>query len=502
MAAWVVLGALVGLALVWTVLVRTETFTAERIFGTRSTPRPPVSATALELHEKLIVADLHADSLIWRRNLLHRSDLGHFDFPRMAEGGGAVQGFLVVTESPKVITGGGISDKSDQLTALGIVDQWPLRAILDQTERALYLGGKLHRFVGRSGGTVRLIRTAQDLAAMLAARRADPAVRGAYLGLEGADGTSYRIENLGRLFGAGFRTTELCHYTDTAFAGSSSGISGGGLTAFGREAVQELDRLGMMIDLAHASLRTVSDVLALSSRAPLVTHTGSASCHHDPKCLPDELLREIAARGGIIGLGFVPDYVGEGELDAISRVLDHMIAALGPQAVALGSGFCALAQPVPVHHLPRITEALLRSGHDEGVIAQVMGGNVIRYLSENLPGGSPAGTSDERARETQAARTVALADQAGGAAGDDRIGRKFLPCAHKAVFGDDSIVADHRAVHDGRADTDQAAVTDGAAGSVTRWVIEQSSPTMVGVVLPKWIITKSWMLVRAPILIS
>lgn len=403
MAAWIVLGALVGLALVWTVLVRTETFTAEHVFGTRSPPRPPVSADALALHARLVVADLHADSLIWRRDLLHRSDFGHFDFPRMAEGGGAVQGFLVVTESPKVITGGGISDKSDQLTALGIVDQWPLRAILDQTERALYLGGKLDRFAERSGGAVRLIRTADELAAMLAARVADPAVRGAYLGLEGADGTGYRIANLERLFAAGFRMAELCHYTDTAFAGSSSGVSGGGLTALGREAVREMDRLGMMIDLAHASPRTVSDVLALSPRAPLVTHTGSATCHHDPKCLPDELLREIAARGGIIGLGFVPDYVGEGELNAISRVLDHMIAALGPQAVALGSGFCALAQPVPVHHLPRITETLLRSGHDAAVIAQVMGGNVIRYLSENLPGGSRDRTSHERARETQAA---------------------------------------------------------------------------------------------------
>ena len=163
----------------------------ERFFGTRSTPRPPVSPDALALHGRLIVTDLHADSPIWRRDVLDRSDLGHFDFTRMAEGGGAVQGFLMVTESPMVINGGGISDKSDQLTAHGIVDQWPLRAILDQTERALYLGGKLHRFAERSGGTVRLIRTAKDLATMLAARRADPAVRGADLGLEGADGTGY-----------------------------------------------------------------------------------------------------------------------------------------------------------------------------------------------------------------------------------------------------------------------------------------------------------------------
>jgi microsomal dipeptidase-like Zn-dependent dipeptidase len=382
---WVFIAVLGGLAILWTLLVRTELVTAERLFGTRSLPAPAVSAEARALHDRLLVADLHADSLIWRRDLLHRSDLGHFDFPRMAEGNGAVQGFLVVTESPKVITGGGISDKSDQLTALAIVDQWPLRAILDQTERALYLGGKLHHFCARSGGRIRLIRSADDLSAVLAARAADPAVRGAYLGLEGADGTGYDIRNIERLFAAGFRMSELCHYTDTAFAGSSSGVSGAGLSGLGREAVQAMDGLGMMIDLAHASPATVADVLELSPRAPLVTHTGSAACHHDPKCLPDELLVEIVRRGGIIGLGFVTDYVGDGGLDAIARVLDHMIATLGAHGVALGSGFCALPQPVPVHHLPRITEALLRSGHGEDVIAKVMGGNVIRYLAENLP---------------------------------------------------------------------------------------------------------------------
>jgi microsomal dipeptidase-like Zn-dependent dipeptidase len=385
MIGWVVAGCVAALLLLWTVLVRTELVTAERFFGTRGAPAPSVSAEAAALHARLLVADLHADSLIWRRDLLIRRELGQFDFPRMADGNGAVQGFLVVTESPRTITGGGISDKSDQLTALAIVDQWPFRAIVDQTERALYLAGKLHRFCDRSQGEIRLIRTAGDLRATLAARQADGRIRGAYLGLEGADGTSYRIDHLDRLFAAGFRMSELCHYTDTPFAGSSSGVSGGGLTALGRDAVQAMDALGMMIDLAHASPKTIEDVLALSPRAPLVTHTGSGACHHDPKCLPDELLREIVARGGVIGLGFVTDYVGEGGLGAILRMLDHMIAALGPGGVALGSGFCALPQPVPVNHLPRITEGLMAAGHEETVIAQVMGGNVLRYLDRNLP---------------------------------------------------------------------------------------------------------------------
>jgi microsomal dipeptidase-like Zn-dependent dipeptidase len=381
-AAGAVLAALLFL---WTLLVRSETLTAEHLYGTRPAPTKAVSADARALHRRLTVADLHADTLIWRRDLLRRRAIGHFDFPRMQDGGGVVQGFLVVTEAPRQTEGGHITDKSDRLTALGLFDQWPLPAVLDQTERALYIGGKLEAFTRRSDGRIRLVRTATELGSVLAARSEGRDVRAVYLGLEGADGTKYRLENLGRLFQAGFRMSELCHYTDTPFAASSSGVSGSGLTALGVEAVREMDRLGMLVDLAHASPRTIQDVLGLSSRAPLITHTGCRSCHHDPKCIPDELLVEVVRRGGVIGLGFVSDYVGGRDFDAVIHALLHMIEAVGVHGVALGSGFCALPQPIPVDGLPSITDALMRHGLAEVEIGAVMGGNVVRYLTGHLP---------------------------------------------------------------------------------------------------------------------
>ncbi|MCA3155526.1 MAG: membrane dipeptidase [Burkholderiales bacterium] len=379
------LSGLLALALVWTVLVRFEILTAERLFGVKALPPHQTGPAAQELHKTLIVADLHADTLIWRRDLLRRSNLGHFDFPRMADGGVAVQGFLVVTEAPREVIGGHLSDKSDRLTALGAFDQWPLPAIVDQTVRALYLGRKLERFAERSKGRVRLVRNRDELQAVLDARHSGQDVRAVYLGLEGSDGTKHRPENLDRLFRAGFRMSELCHYTDTAFAASSSGVSGGGLTALGFEAVQEMDRLGMLVDLAHASPRTISDVLNTTRRPPLITHTGSGSCHHDPKCLPDELLIEVVQRGGVIGLGFVSDYVGGEDFASVSHALDHLVKILGPEGVALGSGFCALPMPIPVDHFPRITEALMERGYTQANIAAVMGGNAVRYLLTNLP---------------------------------------------------------------------------------------------------------------------
>lgn len=382
---YVPLTFLAAIVIIWTFLIRTEILTAERLFGYRPEPIRPASPKALEMHRNMVVADLHADSLMWRRNLLKRSDIGHFDFPRMQDGGGAVQGFLVVTEAPKVTIGGNISDKSDRLTALGIFDQWPLQAIMDQTERALYIGGKLEAFTHRSNGAIKQVRTSAELQSVLDQRAAGKDVRAVYLGLEGADGTKYQLENIGRLYRAGFRMSELCHYTDTLFAGSSSGVSQAGLSALGKEAVQQMNRLGMLVDLAHASPQTITDVLKLAKKAPLITHTGSHSCHHDPKCIPDEILIEVVQRGGVVGLGFVSDYVGGQDFHSIIHALEHMMKILGPKGVALGSGYCALPQPIAVDSMPRITEELLKHGYSEQDIRDVMGGNVVRYLLENLP---------------------------------------------------------------------------------------------------------------------
>ena len=384
LAAWLLL-FLAVIVLVWTIGVRTETLTAEHLYGTKPAPPRVVSPAARTVHQRLTVADLHADTLIWRRDLLQRRRIGHFDFPRMQEGGGAVQGFLVVTEAPKTTVGGQIADKSDRLTALGLFDQWPLAAVTDQAERALYIGRKLKQFADRSAGKIQLVRTGQELGDVLGARGQGLDVRAVYLGLEGADGTKYVLRNFQRLFDAGFRMSELCHYTDTPFAASSSGVSGGGLTALGREAVQEMNHLGMLVDLAHASPGTIAGVLKIAIRAPLITHTGSGSCHHDPKCLPDELLVEVVKRGGVIGLGFVSDYVGGERFEHVVHALEHLMRVVGPEGVALGSGFCALPQPIAVDSLPSITEDLLQRGYDEATIAKVMGGNAVRYLRQNLP---------------------------------------------------------------------------------------------------------------------
>jgi membrane dipeptidase len=375
--------------LAWTVSVRTGLLTVSQFFAARPKPSSSLGVTLTPrgnaLHQQLRVADLHCDALVWNRDLTRRSRLGDLDFQRMIEGNCAVELFLAVTELPRQTVGDNLNDKSDRLTLLGVLEQWPLTAILDQTERALYLARKLKRYCARTGGDVRFVETASQLNRALGDRTVDRKTRAVVLGLESSDGTKYSLKNVERLFAAGFRTSELCHFTDTPFAAAASGVSKGGLTSLGREAVALMNELGMIVDLAHAAPRVIEEVLVCSKRPPFISHTGARSMHDDPKCQSDELLRAIVDKGGVVGLCFVEDYIGGTRLDDIRRCLEHLLSTVGQDGIVLGSGFDSLPVPIAVDQLPYLTQALLSAGLDAAGIKAVMGENAIRFLLRELP---------------------------------------------------------------------------------------------------------------------
>ena len=385
-----VIAALIAIViLAWTIAVRSELLTASQFVDPRSKPSSSLGVTltpaASELHRQLRVADLHCDVLMWNRDLTRRSRYGQFDFPRMMEGNAALELFLSVTEMPRQSLGDNLTDKSDRITLLGVVEQWPLGAIVDQNKRALYFAEKLKRHCSRTGGSVRLVETAAQLDRALADRTTDPKVRGIVLGLESSDGTKYALANIERLFAAGYRSSQLCHFTDTPFAASASGLSKGGLTPLGREAVALMNKLGMIVDLAHASPRTIEDVLSLSRRPAFISHTGARSVSNDPKCQSDELLRAVVEKGGVVGLCFVEDYIGGTKVADISRSLEYLVKAVGQDGIVLGSGFDSLPGPIAVDQLPYLTQALLSAGLDRPAIKAVMGENAIRFLLRDLP---------------------------------------------------------------------------------------------------------------------
>jgi membrane dipeptidase len=200
----------------------------ERRFNhTLHAPPHQPSAQAEDLHRKLTVVDLHADSLLWGRNLLHRSSTGHVDVPRLAEGNVSIQAFTVVTTSPRKLNIYRNSDSSDMVRYLAIFEGWPPRTWNSPKQRALYQAERLNKFAAQSGGGLVLIRSRSDLQQFLIKRGASRAVAG-FLGAEGAQPLEGDLKNLDDLYSAGFRMMAPTHFTDTAIGGSASGMDKAG----------------------------------------------------------------------------------------------------------------------------------------------------------------------------------------------------------------------------------------------------------------------------------
>jgi microsomal dipeptidase-like Zn-dependent dipeptidase len=202
----------------------------ERRFNRTLQPPPyQPSAQAQALHRKLTVADLHADSLLWGRNLLRRSSRGHIDVPRLAEGNVSIQAFTVVTTAPRKLNIYQNSDSTDLIRYIAIFEGWPPRTWNSPKQRALYQAARLRKFADQSKGALVVVRSRLDLQKFLTTRSSIHAVAG-FLGTEGAQPLEGRLQNLDELYSAGFLMMPHTHFTDTPIAVAAAGIKKNGLT--------------------------------------------------------------------------------------------------------------------------------------------------------------------------------------------------------------------------------------------------------------------------------
>ena len=349
-------------------------------------PPRKVSATAQQLHERLTVVDLHADSLLWGRDLLEKSSRGHVDIPRLREGNVAVQAFTVVTKFPRKASLQSNDAGSDVIGMLAMAEHWPSKTYTSLLERALYQARRLREMQARSRGKLILIGSRQDLDGFIELRRSDRSLVGGFLGLEGAQSLEGKLENLGTLYDAGFRMIAPTHFSDTEFAGSASGGNKGGLTELGRKLVREAEARHITIDLAHASSKTIDDVVAIARHPVVVSHTGVRGTCDNNRNLTDAQLRRIAGTGGVVGIGYWRAATCGTDARAVARAIRHTATVMGIEHVALGSDFDgATAQPFETTGVNQITEALIEQGFSNDQIALIMGGNAIRVLRANLP---------------------------------------------------------------------------------------------------------------------
>jgi len=350
-----------------------------------------ISNDVLKIHEKLVIADWHSDSLLWNRDLLDRSDFGHMDIPRLQEGNVAIQMFTVVTKSPSGQNYDKNTADSDNITSLAIVQLWPPAAWTSLKERALYQASRLHRFAAKAPEQLRIVKNKNEMQQALAFREEviqkgeKPPVLG-LIGLEGCHALEGRLENLDTLYDAGYRMIGLLHFFDNEVGGSLHGISSEGLTDFGREVVRKLDEKSMIIDLAHSSPAVVDGVLELTTRPVVISHTGVYGACKSARNISDKQMIQIAKKGGLIAIGYWDGAVCDISPDSIVKSLRYAIDLVGEDHVALGSDFDgSTTTTFDTSELAVLTQNMMDAGFSKNEITKIMGGNSVRFLLAHLP---------------------------------------------------------------------------------------------------------------------
>ena len=339
------------------------------------------------MHQRLTIGDWHCDSLLWNRDLTRRARRGHTDLPRLRQGNVALQVFTTVTKVPSGLNvEENLARNRDNITLLAVAQLWPLKSWNNLLERGLYQSRRLHALAARAPDALRILRSRADLHRLLADRAKGATTLGAILGAEGAHVLNARLDNLDALHDAGFRLIGLHHFLDSEVGGSLHGASHAGLTDYGRALVRDLVAKGFIIDLTHSSVATARDVLALTDVPLVVSHTGICSHCQSPRNFPDDVMVDIMARGGVAGIGYWAEVIGDTSPDGIASAINAAISLLGEDHVSLGSDFDgAVEQPFDTSELACVTDALLRRGLPEATIAKVMGGNMVRLLDRLLP---------------------------------------------------------------------------------------------------------------------
>ncbi len=363
---------------------------------------------AREVHDRAIVVDTHADTtqrLIFdpKFNIAERHGDGNIDIPRMRDGGMDALFFSIWV--PSEVTGPiAVKRAFDQIDAV--------REAVRQHPDALMLA--------TTAADVRKAVSEKKIAALM--------------GVEGGHMIDDDIRQLRNFAALGVRYMTLTHFKNNNWADSSTDKpQHNGLTAFGKDVVREMNRLGMMIDISHVADKTFFDVLALTTAPVIASHSSSRVIANHPRNMTDEMMKALARNGGVIMINYHAGFLSEefrvaaekehgdvvtamsamskkcggneacttmeseridhelmakGTLpkvgwEKIVEHIDHAVKVAGADHVGLGSDFDGATMPLgmeDVSKLPKITEALLAKGYTQQDVTKILGGNILRVM--------------------------------------------------------------------------------------------------------------------------
>jgi membrane dipeptidase len=368
-----------------------------------------LSARALSLHKRAIVLDTHADTtqrlLSGKWDIGKRDTEGQLDIPRMREGG--LDGVFFSIWMPGSVTGSEAVKRA--------LDQ------IDAVREAVRLHPK----------DLVLATTAADI------RRAKAQGKiAALMGVEGGHMISSDLGVLRSYAALGVRYMTLTHSVNDEWADSSTDKPvHNGLTDFGKDVVREMNRLGVMVDISHVADKTFYDALAVTRAPVIASHSSCRALCNAPRNMTDDMIRALAKNGGVMQINYYVGFLSQEYRDAdkksndeikarrdaiikqcgddedcqiraghklndeliaagklpkvswekIIEHIDHAVKIAGAEHVGLGSDFDGADMPAgmeDVSKLPRITEALLRKGYSEKDIENILGGNLLRVMTE------------------------------------------------------------------------------------------------------------------------
>lgn len=284
-----------------------------------------------------------------------RSSLGHLDVPRMMNGGVTCQVFAVSSERSRT-------------------PAYPLRTAMLMIDRFYKECESIPELVP--------VKSYQEI---IDAKQNGKAA--GLLSIEGADVIEGRIELLGVFHRLGVRMVGLVHSLRNQLAdGVADRRTGGRLSELGVQAVEELDRLGIIIDVSHLNEEGFWDVLEHTKNPVIASHSNSrAVCNH-PRNMTDEMITALAENNGVMGMNFAPAFVHptEATLEGVVDHIDHIVDLVGPDHVGLGSDYDGIPSTPrgleDVTKMPDITRELIKRGYLEEDIKKILGGNHLRLF--------------------------------------------------------------------------------------------------------------------------
>jgi membrane dipeptidase len=221
----------------------------------------------------------------------------------------------------------------------------------------------------------------------------------AVITVEGGEPLEGSIEALRTIYRLGARSLTLTHFPRNELGDGSGADSGSHLTEFGGEVIQEMNRLGMLVDISHLNETGFWDVIELSKDPVVATHSNcKALCSHH-RNLTDDQIKALAEKGGVMNLsfcaGFIKDGVGFGDPEAIKKVtiqdwldhLDHAVELVGTSHVGIGSdldGGCGFPGLDDVTKFPSLTEGMVSHGYSDEDIEKILGANDLRVFKKVL----------------------------------------------------------------------------------------------------------------------